>query len=135
MSKNRIWAYSHGKKKITVHMSVKKNVQNKVNHYIESVLKPKYIKKIPKNFELNYLTNIYSKWHGNYLYLCGKYACPGPNAISPSFDAKFARLEYTENNTYNVSYMKHTEKWQQLFVDKDLEEALSIIEDSPYFLP
>ncbi|MCP5003230.1 MAG: hypothetical protein GY941_04655 [Planctomycetes bacterium] len=135
MPNNKRWVYSPKKNKIKVSVYTQQDVQSKVDQYIESVLKPKYIKKLPKNYKSNYLINLYSKWHGHYFYLCGEYANPGPNAIAPTFDLKFARFEYTENNTYNVSYMRHTEKWLQLFIDLDLEEALSKIVDNPYFLP
>ena len=60
---------------------------------------------------------------------------PGPNAISPFFEARFARLEYLADDNYNLSYMRHTGQWWEIYRDLSLEECLSAVRDEPHFLP
>jgi hypothetical protein len=42
----------------------------------------------------NYITDITTKWLGSKCYFVSIYACPSPNAISPTIETKFARMEY-----------------------------------------
>jgi len=61
---------------------------------VEDVLKPRYVKPPPKKPQFNYITDVWTKWLGSTLYFGTTYACPGPNAISPSFESRFARMEH-----------------------------------------
>jgi hypothetical protein len=115
--------------------SVKAHVQEKVDHLIQSVLKPEHIKPPPKNTRFNYIVDIYSKWYHNYLYFCATYRCPPPDALSEFFESRFARLEYAENETFNLSYMRHTGQWIELFTNLTLGECLESIRSEPHYLP
>ena len=57
------------------------------------------------------------------------------NAISPHFDDKFARLEYIGKDSYNLSYMRHTGKWQQVGFGLTLDKCLKAVRDDPMFQP
>ncbi len=94
-----------------------------------------HIKQPPVNNTFNYIVDIYSKWYRNYFYFIAKYSCPGPRAISPFFETKFARIEYINNNCYNLSYMRHTEQWWEIYTDLTIDECLKAIRDEPHFLP
>ena len=133
MKNKKVWVYSPEKIKVT--KLQKEWLKSKTDRYVESILIPKHIKEYPKNYKYNYLSNIYSKWHGRFFYICGVFTCPRPNALSPSFDTKIARFEFISDKRFNVSYMRHTGQWFQLYEDIDIEEAFSIIEDSPHFFP
>jgi hypothetical protein len=74
--------------------NVKADVERKAAELVEKVLKPQHIKPPPEDVRFNYIVDIYTRWRGNYFYFCAKYHSPGPNAISPFFEVKFARLEY-----------------------------------------
>jgi hypothetical protein len=87
---------------------LKANVTAEANDLINTVLKPTHVKPPAGDERFNYIVDIYSKWYGNYFYFCSKYACPGPNAISPFFEARFARLRYVGNERFNLAYMRHT---------------------------
>ena len=87
---------------------IKTQIKPKAETLIETVLKPKYIEPPLKNSDLNYLVDIFSKWYRNYFYFCSRYNCPSPRAISPSFEDKFARLEYVAHNQFNLAYKRHT---------------------------
>ena len=137
MAKSRKMWVSRSPKQAKLKLSnvVKVDVTIKANNLIDKVLKPRHIKPPLENVSFNYIVDIYSKWYGNYLYICSKYACPGPNAISPYFEAKFARLEFVGNGRFNLSYMRHTGKWCEIYIELSLDECLSAIRDEPLFLP
>jgi hypothetical protein len=115
--------------------SVKARVKEKADHLIESVLKPEHIKPPPENTRFNYIVDIYSKWYHSYFYFCATYRCPPPNAISEFFESRFARLEYTGNERFSLSYMRHTEQWVEIFTDLTLDECLESIRNEPHYLP
>jgi hypothetical protein len=137
MAKRRkMWVFSSTKQsRPKVPDAVKADVEAKANDLIETVLKPNHAKPFSGDERFNYIVDIYSKWHRNHLCFCAKYACPGPNAISPFFEAKFARLEYVGNERFNLSYMRHTGKWCEIYTELSLDEGLAAIRDEPLFLP
>ena len=102
---------------------------------VEEFLKPSSIKPPSSEDDFNYIADIYTKLSRNYFYFCAKYNCPSPNAISPSFESKFARLEYKSEDNFSLSFMRHTEKWFELYEDLSAEECLKIIKEDPNFLP
>ena len=131
--RQKMWIYSPRKKPVPD--LLKAEVQSRANELVENFIKPEHIKPPPKDIEWNYIVDIYTKWHGSYFYFCAKYCSPGPNAISPSFETKFARMGYFGNNRFNLSYMRHTGRWWEIYTDLSLEECLTAIKDEPHFLP
>jgi hypothetical protein len=115
--------------------SIKHILKEKAEEIIENVLKQKHIKPPPTGNDFNYLVDIYAKWHRNYFYFCAKYSCPGPNAISSSFETKFARIEYVGNERFNLSYMRHTEQWWEIYQELPMPECLKLIVEEPHFVP
>ena len=134
--RQKIWVYSPPKQpKTEVPNVLREEVQSRANKLVQSVLIPEHVAPPPKDKRFNYLVDIYSKWRGSYFYFCSKYCCPGPNAISPFFEAKFARLEYVGNNCFNLSYMRHTGQWLEIYPGLSLDECFSAIRDESHFLP
>jgi hypothetical protein len=115
--------------------SVKIHVKERADHLIEATLKPEHIKPPPENPQVNYIVDIYSKWYHSYFYFCATYRCPPPNAISESFESRFARLQYTGNDRFSISYMRHTGQWAELFTELTLDECLESIRNEPHYLP
>jgi hypothetical protein len=115
--------------------SVKDEIKGKAEEIVESLFKPRYVKPPPKEARFNYIVDIYTKWHKNCLYFVAKYACPGPNALSPFFEARFTRLAYMANGRFNLAYMRHTGKWCEVFTGLSMEEAFAAIRDEPFFHP
>jgi len=115
--------------------STKVHVKSKADQLIETVLKPRHIEPPPENINFNYIVDIYSKWHGCYFYLCSKYSCPGPGALSPSFEDRFARLEYIGPDRFNLAFKRHTSQWVEIFSDLSLDECLKEIEAGNFFVP
>jgi hypothetical protein len=115
--------------------SVKTEIKAKVDEIVETVFKPQYVKPPSKKPSFNYIVDIYTKWHRNCLLFRARYACPGPRALSPFFEDSFTRLAYMANGRFNVAYMRHTGKWQEVFTGLSMEEAFAVIRDQPFFHP
>lgn len=115
--------------------NLKVQVKKKADHLIESVLKPAHIKPVSKNMKFNYIVDLHTKWYQSYFYFCAIYRCPSPDAISEFFETRFARLEYTANQRFNLSYMRHTGQWREIFTDLTLDECLESIGSEPHYLP
>jgi len=129
------WAPAKKKSGIKISDMLKHEVKVKTDSLIDNVLKPKYIKPPPKDNDFNYIVDIFSKWHRSYFYFCSKYNCPSANAMAPSFNSNFARLEYVRGDKFNLAYMRHTGKWLEISFDLSLEECLDEIENLPHFMP
>lgn len=137
MAKSRkVWMLAPAKKsKSTIPPTVKANLERKAKELIETVLKPQHVQPPPKDRDWNYITDIFTKWHGSYFYFCSTYACPSPNAIAPSFESKFARLEHIGGGRFNLAYMRHTEQWWELHQGLSVDECLELIRDVGTFQP
>ena len=94
---------------------VKIEVKQVCDELVESVLKPRNIDPDTKEERFNYIVDIFTKWYRNYFYFYAKYHSPGPNAIEPFFETKFARMEYVGRDGFNLSYMRHTTKWFEVY--------------------
>lgn len=134
-SQKQKWIYTQVKSKDKVPENLKKEVEIKAKLFIDQVLKPKHVVLTPDSTGYNYIVDIYTKWFRHYLYLCAKYHDSHPNAISSAFEIKFARLEYAGNDKFNLSFMRHTEQWFELYKDLTIEKCLEIIKDDPNFYP
>src|SRR5262249_5693017 len=138
MAKKRpkTWVYSPPKPpKPTVPKAVKAEVETKVRDFIEAELKPKHVKTPPKNARFNSLADITCKWPGSSFYLVGVFACPGPNALSPTFESKLARLLYVGPDRFNLAFQRHTGQWIDLYEGLTLQKGLETIRDDPWFMP
>jgi hypothetical protein len=132
--KNMILA-SRKSPKSKVPDNVKAEIETKANELVDSFLKPEYIKPPPEDMRFNYVVDIYTKWYRNYFYFCAKYACPSLEAISPFFETKFARMEYVGKGMFNISYMRHTGSWFEIFQNLSVDECLEVMKDLPHFQP
>jgi hypothetical protein len=132
----KAWTFSPGKKpKSALPGALKDEVDAKARDVIESVLKPKYIQSPPAGHQLNYITDITTKWLGSKCYFVSTYACPDPNSISPTFEAKFARMEYLGDAKFALSFMRHTGQWVGLYETLSVNECLKAIQHDPWFMP
>jgi len=121
---------SRRKPKAALSEKIKADVDSKGKKLV-AVLKPKYIKPPPENPRFNYIIDVWLKWLGSTLYFGTTYACPGPNAISPSCEVKFARMEHVGGGNFALSYMRHNDKWFRLFPSLTADECLNSIENDP----
>src|SRR5665213_517294 len=109
MAKQRkAWTFSPGKKpKTPLPGTLQDEVDAKARELIETVLKLKHVQPPPTGCQLNYITDVTTKWLGSKCYFVSIYACPGPNAMSPTFETKFARMEYVGNAKFALSVCVH----------------------------
>ena len=137
MAKQRkAWMFSAEKSpKASLPGTLKDEVETKANELIENVLKPANIQPPPEGSQSNYITDIKTKWIGSTCYFISIYACPGPNAIAPSFEEKFARMELVGDAKFNLSFMRHTGKWVELYAGISVDDCLKAIQDDPWFMP
>jgi hypothetical protein len=102
------WNIRPAKKPASVTASIKAEVEAKARALIENVLKPKYVEPPKEGEQLNYIADIGAKWFRNYFYFFSVYACPGPNALSPTFESKFARMEPLGDGKFALYFKRHT---------------------------
>lgn len=135
--RRKMWVHSPPRaQKPELPGAIKAALEEKAADLVERVLKPKSIKPPPENGFLNYLVDIYTKWYRNYLYFCAKYCSPAPNALSPYFELKFARMEYVgPGGRFNLSFMRHTGQWVEIYRGIPLDECLRALEHDPWFQP
>jgi hypothetical protein len=135
----RGWVYDPARafrqSKAHVPTDIQREVQHRAQERIDSALKPRHIQPPPKKAEFNYLVDIYSKWRGPFFYFCSKYCSPAPHAVSPSFESKFARLQYAGDGRFNLAYCRHTGQWWEVAQLLSLEECLARIEGGGIFTP
>ncbi len=125
---------SRQKPKITD--SVKAELSTKAQRLIEEHLKPTHIRlRPPRTSDTNYLIDISAKWHGNSLCFCATYASPGPNALSPTFEVRFARMVFEGAGRFSLSFMRHTEVWCLAYPGLTADECLAAIRGDPLFTP
>ena len=130
------WVYSpKSAPKPKVPEAAKKIVQEKCDAFVETKLKPRHIQPPPDDARFNYIVDLYNLWYRNFFYFCAKYRCPASNCISEFFEVRYTRLEYTAEDTYTLAYMRHTEKWQEVFSGLSLEECISTINNEQIFWP
>jgi hypothetical protein len=113
--------------------SLKAQADAKAKELVVSVLQPKFIQPPPKKPRFNHIIDVAAKWHGSSLYFVSTYASPGPTAISPSFEVKFARMTFVGDGKFSLSFMRHTGKWVVLHERLSLAECLDAIKDDPWF--
>jgi hypothetical protein len=107
---------------------LKAEVKAKADELVEKVLKPAYIKPPPEKARWNYPIDISTKWHRSFFYFGSTWASPGPDAISPTFEVGFARLEYIGDRRFNLAYFRHTDEWLQIASGLTLNACLKMIE-------
>jgi hypothetical protein len=129
------WKIRPAKKSASVSAPIKAAMEAKARDLIENVLKPKHVQPPPKDGRFNFIIDIGAKWHGNYFYFFATYACPGPNALSPTFESKFAKMEYLGLDRFALSFMRHTGEWVGIYDSLSADECMKAIRDDPWFVP
>ncbi|MFH0825207.1 MAG: hypothetical protein V2B18_20845 [Pseudomonadota bacterium] len=140
MPKSRkVWMYCPPKpkkpKKPKVPDSMKAELSRGAQQLIDEKLRPANVKPPPPNPQFNYITDLFTKWYQSYFYFCATYACPFPDAITPTFETRFAGMGYLGQDRFNLAYMRHTGQWVELYPSLMMDECLKSIEEEPHFIP
>jgi hypothetical protein len=129
------WNIRPANKRVPVTPSIKAEVETKAKALIDNVLKPKYVLPPPAEGQFNYIIDIGAKWYSNYFYFFSTYACPGLNALSPTFEAKFARMESLGDGKFAFYFMRHTGEWVGIYDSLSVDECMKAIQDDAWFVP
>ena len=121
--------------KPSVPESIKAELAAKALDLIENVLKPLHVLPPRPDAQRNYITDLSANWNRGYFYFITSYASPGPNALSPTFEKKFARMEYVGDGKFALSYLRHTGAWLGIHEALSVDESLKAIQDDPWFRP
>lgn len=113
--------------------SVKSAVTLAANELVETVLKPRYVQEPPPEPQWNYIIDVGTRWYHSALYFTATYCCPGPNALVPSFEHRFARMQFAGQNRFHLAFMRHNGEWVGLYQGLSLDEGLQAIRDDPFF--
>jgi len=113
--------------------SVKAAVTRQAQELVDTVLTPRYVREPPADPQWNYIVALSTRWYRSSLYFCATYCCPGPNALSPSFEERFARMAFAGDKRFHLAFMRYTGAWVVLYHDLPLEECLTAIRDDPWF--
>lgn len=130
------WNIRPAKKGASVTGSIKAEVETKARDLIDNVLKPKHVLPPPVGAQFNYIIDIQAKWYRNYFYFSSIYACPGPNALFPTFESKFARMEPLGDGKFALYGMRYTGKeWVGVLDARSVDDCMKAIQDDPWFAP
>lgn len=128
------WNIRPATKKATTTASLKAEVETKTKELIENVLKPKHVLPPRKDEQSNYITDIGAKWNRGYFYFFWTYTCPNPNALSPTFEWKFARMEPLGDGSFALYAMRYTGKeWIGVLDALSVDECMKAISDNEWF--
>ena len=121
--------------KTAVPDAIKLELETKAANLIETVLKPKHVVPQKPDIEFNYVSDIGTKWYRKYFYFFATYTCPGPNALSPSFESNFAMMEYLGAARFALSFNRHNGEWGKLYAAQTIFECLKAIQKDALFTP
>ena len=115
--------------------TLKAEVEAKASDLIANVLKPKHVRPPKEDERFNYITDIGMKWYRNYFYFFSTYACPDPHAPSPTFESKFARMEYMGGAKVVLYFMRHNGEWVGIYDALFVDESMKAIQEDSWFVP
>jgi hypothetical protein len=118
-----------------VSAALKREVEEKANELVETVLKPRYVQPPPENPQFNYIEDLYTKWYRSFFYFCAQYRSAGPYALGGHFEARFARMRYTGPNHFDLAFMRYTDEWIEIHTGLTLDACLASIRDDAWFHP
>jgi hypothetical protein len=129
------WNSHPTKKRVPLVTSLKAEIDARARDLIDNVLKPKHVQPPPAGKQFNYIVDIGAKWFRNYFYFFSIYARPCPNAHSPTFESKFARMEYSGDDKFALFFMRHTGEWVGIYDAMSVDECMKAIQHDPWFVP
>ena len=124
------WNIKPAKKPAAVPASLKAEVETTAKELIEKTLKPRYVKSSSKDRQSNHVIDFEAKWYRGYFHFTATYACPGPNAFSPTFEHKFARMEPLGDGKFALYAMRYTGKeWVGVLDALTVDNCMKAIEE------
>jgi hypothetical protein len=113
--------------------AVKADVTRLAQEFVDTDLTPRYVGEPPSQPQWNYIVALSTRWYRSSLYFCATYCCPGPTALSPSLEERFARMEFAGDQRFHLACRRYTGAWVVLYQDLLLDDCLTAIRDDPWF--
>mgnify|MGYP007107471818 FL=1 len=131
------WVYAPSKTKsnLAVPAAFKDEIKRRGDELIESTLKPAHLEPPPADPQFNYIEQIDCYWRGRFFYFFATYRVAGPNAIVPTFESKFARMEYQGNSTFNLAFQRYNDQWFEIGHAVSADDCFDSIGSDPLFHP
>ena len=122
-----VWVYSPTATKVE-----KDDISKQFESLIEEL--KKNLEPIPEPQKNNHCIDVFSKWRGNFFYIMQKFKT-GENGIKDFFELGLARLEFYGENRFNLSFFRHTGKWEPHYMYQDIsfEDSKKAILEDPFF--
>ena len=111
----------------------KEALKASADEFVKDFYKATFIQPPPEDQRFNYIVDFSTKWRGPYLQFIARYACPGPNAISPFFNVAFARLGCFRDDAWSLWARRHNDQWMAIGHQMTLEECLAEMRANPWF--
>ena len=127
------WARSDTPPRIKLPPGRKRAILNEAEAFLTSYYRAECIKPPPPDYEFNYIVDFSVRWSSPYLRFVAKYACPGPNAISPSFETAFARLGCFAPDRFNLWGRRHNDRWFVVADRLALKGCFAEMRENPWF--
>jgi hypothetical protein len=132
MPREWTWVRSDRSSKSSLSKSEKARLLGSAQAFLDEHYKA-HIAPPPEKPQFNYVIDYSVKWRGSYIYFISKYACPGPNALSPEFEIAFARIGYFSRGRCNLWARRHNDEWIVLEDDLTLEKCFAEMKTNPWF--
>ncbi len=129
MKTKKVWVFTPVKKTIA---EADKQALSDMFEPLIAAYKKKFIEVKPNKQE-NFIIDFYSKFYRGFFYLCAKYKAEYENRTLDEFEEKFARLEFVDENSYNLAYFRHTGQWWTIDENVTAEYCYKNIKDNPLF--
>ena len=129
-----IWAPSEIPPKCKLQRLEKERCVAEAEKFIAEFYRHEFIKPAPKNHQFNHIVDFRADFSGSYLRFYAKYACPGPRALSPSFEHPFARLGCFGRDRWNLWARRHNDQW--ICIERQLQtlaECFESMRENPWF--
>ena len=134
--KRQPWDIRPAKKSASsIPAALKKEVESKASDLIADVLKPKHIRPPEEDAQFNYISDVGAKWYRQFFYFVSTYTCPHTDALEPTFEEKFARMEYIGDDKFALYFMRYTGEWVGAFDALSVDESMKAIQDDSWFAP
>jgi hypothetical protein len=120
------------RKEYKISENAKREIKKTCDNFIELGLKPEYYKSPKKGKRA--LLDINSRWRGKFIYFIAVISDNNPDALSPQYEEKFARLEYRDKNHFSLAYLRHTGEWFDItYGGTTLNRCLEMIKEMTHF--
>ena len=133
MSRQYIWAHTDIPPKCKLTPWAKQSLVAKAEAFLADFYRPTFVRTPPADAQFNHIVAFSARWHGAYLLFTSKYACPGPNALSPSFEINFARLGYFGPDRFNLWARRHNDQWLVIASGVTLDACFAEMRTNPWF--